>query len=296
MCTRGILELTMTPRKRYVQCIVPGCRTSLTSSKHKIPKPQWIMKKWVEAIGSPLTTLKQIDLMKCFVCEEHFVESDFSKSSKRRTLNTNSVPSVNINPVTVRRNPQHVEGVGTEVYESIQQVDILGEAMSAWEINTNDSRSAVDPCARSCSFDMTFWSANAEEPCVPDGGFEFAQGRDSIEDPCAPRSIGRSTAFTPPESQIAAQELVASRRDLTEAKKTIVKLTALNAKLMFRIVSSRKRHKQTQQNYTRTLKKGAVMHKLLKTNRFTKWDGLNRSQHTWMNMQLNNVGVKPQVI
>lgn len=81
-------------------------------------------------------TLSQIN--KCQICEDHFLEEDYSQTSSRRTLNKNRFPSVNMHPAPVIDNPEEVERLPSEVRQSPLGIDLLQEAMSAWQIESDN--------------------------------------------------------------------------------------------------------------------------------------------------------------
>lgn len=79
------------------KCVVPGCDSTREDLKHLFPRRVWSAERWREAVKSPIIAdVKTEDLWKFCVCHKHFTEEDYHWSQKRRRLNTNSVPTLNL--------------------------------------------------------------------------------------------------------------------------------------------------------------------------------------------------------
>lgn len=78
-------------------CVVPGCSSNSTASRHTFPKIRELAEKWRALIKSPkIKHVSWYDLREYVVCERHFTPACFGNGLMRRKLRCHSLPTLNL--------------------------------------------------------------------------------------------------------------------------------------------------------------------------------------------------------
>ncbi|XP_063903637.1 uncharacterized protein LOC135123066 isoform X2 [Zophobas morio] len=83
------------------KCSVPGCDDKV-SKRHRFPKEEQLLKKWIENVNAPLfSSMEPSELYNKYVCDRHF-STDFKVPGTRRGLRRDAFPNICLSAVVLQ--------------------------------------------------------------------------------------------------------------------------------------------------------------------------------------------------
>ncbi|XP_076232906.1 uncharacterized protein LOC143178257 [Calliopsis andreniformis] len=144
-------------------CAVPQCSSGVTIPAYHFPKDVVRSKSWANKIQCPvLLTLTSTERRRYRVCYRHFEETSFLRSTQRRRLRYDAIPTLHL-PVQSQNKEYASENIEAEVYPV--------SATTVESDNNNEHKSLIKNCMseeiteRIC--EETLWDINEHNEAGP---------------------------------------------------------------------------------------------------------------------------------